>query len=250
VLDLTRVIAGPVATRYLAAHGADVLRIDPPGFEEVPALLPEVTAGKRCAALDLGSADGRSRFLELVARAHVLFDGLRPGALARMGLDRAELRAANPALVVVDHDAYGWSGPWAPRRGFDSLVQMSTGIAAAGAAAAGVDRPTPLPAQALDHGTGHLLAAAACRALTTGLGAGGTVDVRGSLVGASNLLRSLPGVESPPDAEDLLRSVPLERVSSAWGQLERVPPAGRIDGAPARWALDAGPLGRDPARFS
>ena len=85
VLDLTRVIAGPVATRFLAAYGADVLRIDPPGFAEVPALLPEVTPGKHCAALDLRLEADRARFLGLVRQAHVMVGGYRDGALQGLG---------------------------------------------------------------------------------------------------------------------------------------------------------------------
>lgn len=257
VLDLTRVIAGPVATRYLAGYGADVLRIDPPGFEEVGALLPEVTAGKRCAALDLARPADRRRFEALVARAHVVVGGLRPGALEGLGLGIDGLRAINPALIVVHHDAYGWSGPWQQRRGFDSLVQMSTGIAAAGAQAAGTDRPTPLPAQALDHGLGHLLAAGACRALTRLVRDGEATEVRGSLVGVSNVLRRLPaprpvspgGAEAAVAAPDL-GAVATVRGETAWGPLDRVPLAGRIAGASPRWPIPAGPLGRHEPTFA
>src|SRR5690606_9625911 len=101
VLDLTRVIAGPVATRFLAGYGADVLRIDPPGFAEVPALLPDTTVGKRCAWLDLTTVDGRQRFEALVASADVLVCGLRPGALDRLGFDTAALRERNPSLIIA-----------------------------------------------------------------------------------------------------------------------------------------------------
>lgn len=248
VLDLTRVIAGPVATRYLAAHGADVLRIDPPGFEEVAALLPEATAGKRCAALDLRTDEGRARFLHLVAQAHVLVTGLRPGAMAGLGLGTDELRASNPALITVAHDAYGWDGPWAGRRGFDSLVQMSTGIAAAGASAAGTDRPTPLPAQALDHGVGHLLAAGACRALTRLLATGATAEVRGSLVGAANVVLATPAPALEVAAPSI-EGARTERVQTAWGPMRHAPIAGWVEGQPAVLARPAGPLGRDEARF-
>ena len=192
VLDLTRVIAGPVGTRFLAAYGADVLRIDPPGFAEVPALLPETTAGKRTAALDLTTADGRAAFEGLVATADVLVTGLRADALARLGYDDGALAALNPALIVASLDAYGWDGPWRDRRGFDSLVQMSAGIAAAGAAAAGADKPVPLPVQALDHGCGYLIAAAVGRALTRRLTESVVNRIRVSLIGTANLLWSLP----------------------------------------------------------
>ena len=249
VLDLTRVIAGPVATRYLAGYGADVVRIDPPGFDEVPALLPEATAGKRCAALDLTAAGDRARFESLVGEAHVVVGGFRPGALAGLGFGADALRSINPSVITVTHDAYGWHGPWADRRGFDSLVQMSTGIAAAGAAAAGTDRPTPLPAQALDHGIGHLLAAATCRALTRLVVDGVAADVRGSLVGASNVVKATRALGAPPEGTSLA-DAPLEAGGTAWGPVARVPLAGRIDGVTPAWTIDAGPLGRHPASFT
>ncbi|CAN5799344.1 CoA transferase [soil metagenome] len=266
VLDLTRVIAGPVATRYLAAHGAEVLRIDPPGFAEVGALLPETTLGKRCASLDLRDAADRARFEVLVATAHVVVGGLRPGALDGLGYGPAGLRALNPSIVTVSHDAYGWGGPWAGRRGFDSLVQMSTGIAAAGTAAARSaadrpaavaagaaavgttvgadgDRPVPLPAQALDHGVGHLLAAATCRALTRLVQTGAAAAVQGSLVGAANHLLAAPvdgGLAAEPVSwpADLL--VPVD---TAWGPSRRVPLAGDIAAHPPSFAVAPAPLG-------
>ena len=131
VLDLTRILAGPVATRFLAAFGADVLRLDPPEWDE-PGVAPEVTLGKRCARLDLKDAGGRARFFALLAKADVIVHGYRPGALDAFGLGEAERRRARPGLIDVSLDAYGWSGPWAGRRGFDSLVQMSAGVAAEG----------------------------------------------------------------------------------------------------------------------
>ena len=248
VLDLTRVIAGPACTRFLAAHGADVLRIDPPGFEEVPALVPDTTVGKRCATLDLRAAAGRRRFLDLARGADVVVSGLRPGALDALGLGPDALRAHNPALVVAELDAYGWAGPWRERRGFDSLVQMSCGIAAAGAAAAGADRPTPLPAQALDHGTGYLVAAGVCRGLAERERGRGPATIRASLVGAANALVSLgpgDGAVPPPRWPDAV----FEEVATAWGRARRVRCPGRLAGRPSRWVLPAGPLGTHPAAF-
>jgi hypothetical protein len=249
VLDLTRVIAGPVATRYLAAYGAEVLRIDPPGFDEVPALLPEATAGKRCAPIDLRTVEGCERLLSLVEQAHVVVGGLRPGALAALGLGTEALRAVQPALITVAHDAYGWHGPWAGRRGFDSLVQMSTGIAAAGAAAAGVEHPVPLPAQALDHGIGHLLAAATCRALVRQAVDGVAADVRGSLVGAANVVLATPAPAGPAAAVTIA-DAPTEVVPTAWGPLRHAPLAGRVAGHEPTWAIGAGALGRHAPTFA
>ena len=165
VLDLTRVLAGPTATGVLAAWGADVLRIDPPGFTEVPAIVPITTAGKRTASLDLRTAADRRRLLGLIAEADVVVHGYRSDALGSIGLDPASWRSVRPGLVEVTLDAYGWTGPWADRRGFDSIVQHSVGITSVGRDAVGADQPVPLPCQALDHGCGWLLAAAAAAGL-------------------------------------------------------------------------------------
>lgn len=166
VLDLTRVLAGPVATRVLAMLGADVLRIDPPDWNE-PALEPDMTLGKRCARLDARTVDGRAELLALLTEADVLVHGYRPGALESMSLDVDTRRQLRPGLVEVQINAYGYTGPWAGRRGFDSLVQMSSGIADRGMRETSAQHPVPLPVQALDHATGWLAAAAALRGIST-----------------------------------------------------------------------------------
>ena len=154
--------------------------------------------------------------------------------------DLDALRRDNPSLIVARLDAYGWTGPWAGRRGFDSLVQMSTGIAAAGRAPGAVDGPpVPLPVQALDHSIGYLLAAGVLRALTRLRQSGRLTEVRGALVGAANVVLSLPG----PDAPDLATSVELLDDDTAWGPVRRVSVPTTIDGLTARWRHPAGPVG-------
>ena len=246
VLDLTRVIAGPMCTRLLAAYGAEVLRLDPPGFAEVPALLPETTAGKRTASADLRTAAGRAAFERLVAGADVLVTGLRADALDRLGYDDATLSALNPALIITSLNAYGWDGPWRDRRGFDSLVQMSCGIAAEGTAVAGADRPVPLPVQALDHATGYLLAAAVGRALTTRLTGQAVSRVRASLTGTANLLWSLPPSADLASQPSLPRrpEIALTQTQTAWGPARRAPLPGEIAGITPALRAEAGPLGR------
>ena len=169
VLDLTRVIAGPVATRFLAGFGADVLRIDSPDWNE-PALVPETTLGKRSARLDIRrDPDVLS---ELIAGADIVVHGYRADALDRLGFSDRELEAIRPGIVIARLNAYGWTGPWRDRRGFDSLVQFSSGIADTGRLVAGGERPVALPVQALDYATGFLTAAAAIVGLGTQLRAG------------------------------------------------------------------------------
>jgi hypothetical protein len=251
VLDLTRVIAGPICTTFLAAYGADVLRIDPPGFAEVPALLPETTAGKRRAFLDLGDAAQRATFLELVRGAHVLVTGYRSDALARLGLGADELRERNPGLAVAALDAYGWTGPWHERRGFDSLVQMSGGIAARGREVHRKDRPVPLPAQALDHATGYLLAAAVCRAVLA-LRGGRATSVRASLARTAKLLIDMGEGEDPFAPQPGAREVApwLETVPTAWGPLRRLRVPGEIAGVAPTRGPEPGPLGVHAPRWA
>lgn len=187
VLDCTRVLAGPVCTRFLAGFGADVLRIDPPGWNE-GIVVPEVTLGKRCATLDLHTEAGRARFRSLYRSADIFVHGLRPGALERLGLGEAERLQINPDTIDVTLNAYGWSGPWARRRGYDSLVQMSAGVAEAGMRASGATNPTPLPVQALDHATGYLMAASALRAIRVRKEMGTVLSAKLSLARTAYLL--------------------------------------------------------------
>lgn len=243
VLDLTRVIAGPVCTRFLAAYGADVLRVDPPGFAEVEALLPETTAGKRCAALDLAAPAGRKVFADLIEEADVIVSGLRPGALDRLGLGAEELAAINPSLINARIDAYGWQGPWRRRRGFDSLVQMSCGIAATDAG------PDPLPAQALDHATGYLMAAAIGHALARRERLGAVAQISCSLVGTANLLLAMEPPAGPDGMPEQLGALDTELTITEWGPASQVPVPNAIIGVEPRFGVGAGPLGRHEPRW-
>jgi hypothetical protein len=243
IVDLTRVIAGPVCTRFLAGYGADVVRVDPPGFEEPAGLLADSMAGKRRTVLDLRETGNRRAFEELLAGAHALVCGYRSDALARLGYSPEALRASNHGLVIASIDAYGWTGPWRGRRGFDSLVQMSCGIAARGAEMAGPSMPKPLPAQALDHGTGYLLAAAVCRALARQITSGEVTTARLSLARTARWLVDL-GETGDPAAKDFAPAdaAPwLEPARTPWGPVERVRCPGRIDGFRPSWA-EGGPF--------
>jgi hypothetical protein len=245
VLDLTRVLAGPVATRFLAGLGADVLRIDPPIWDE-PGVLPEVTLGKRCARIDLRQAGGRALVLGLLERADIVVHGYRPGALDSVGLGERVRQEVAPHVVDVSLNAYGWTGPWSSRRGFDSLVQMSAGIANAGMRRTGAAAPKPLPVQALDHATGYLLAAAALagwhQRLTTGAGS----TWRASLARTAALLvgAGAGNVEAriaPASEADEAAAVEV----SSWGPMRRLRPPVRTATAELRWDLPAGALGRE-----
>lgn len=228
VLDLTRVIAGPVATRTLAAHGAEVLRLDAPDRPELPLQAWDTLPGKRSALLDLHD---RSALDALLAGADVVVSGYRPGALDRFGLAPEALAERFPGLVVVTLSAWGHRGPWAGRRGFDSLVQAACGIAVA---EGGPDVPRALPAQVLDHATGYLGAAGALLALHAQRRDGGTHHVRLSLTGTAAWLHGLPRTDAA--IVDEIDPAPyLQELHAPDGRLTLAAPPGTLDGRGLTW---------------
>ncbi len=242
VLDLTRVIAGPVATRTLALLGADVLRVDTPERPELSDQHADTGFGKRSALLALDRAAERRTFEELLATADVVVTGYRPGALDRFGLSPAALAERRPGLVVASLSAWGGYGPWAGRRGFDSLVQVATGIAAV----EGTDeRPGVLPAQALDHGTGYLLAAAVLRALTERRTVGGTWHVECALARTAHWLCELPSQAAPEGT--YADGLHLAETESALGRLRYAKSPIAYAGGPADWRTAPGVWGADEA---
>lgn len=247
VLDLTRILAGPTASRLLAGFGADVLRIDPPGWDE-PAVVAEVTLGKRCARLDLRSAEGRHVFERLLADADILLHGYRADALERLGYDEPRRRELNPGLIDVGLNAYGWSGPWRDRRGFDSLVQMSTGIAREGMRWQQAEHPVPLPVQALDHATGYLMAAAAVRGYTERLHHGHGASARLSLARTARLLIERGTVSDDlPLAAETVEDLDALVEQTPWGPARRIKGPLQVGEAVMRWERGACTLGSDPA---
>jgi crotonobetainyl-CoA:carnitine CoA-transferase CaiB-like acyl-CoA transferase len=248
ILDLTRVLAGPVATRFLAGLGAEVLRIDPPWWDE-PVVVSEVALGKRCARLDLREPSNRDVFIQLLMEADVLIHGYRPEALTRLGFDAERRQKISPGLIDVTLDAYGWAGPWKGRRGFDSLVQMSSGIADTGMKQLNRTRPTPLPVQALDHSVGYFLAAAAMRGLTSRFEKGTGFEARTSLARMAALLIDHACDAHEPIAPEIPDDLSKNIEETAWGPARRIKPPVIIDGAPLRWDVPASALGSSEPKW-
>ncbi|TNJ47737.1 CoA transferase [Phaeobacter sp. B1627] len=238
VLDLTRVLAGPVSTRTLAGFGADVLRIDPPGWDE-PGGLPDIAPGKYMAQLDLRTDAGRARVKKLLSQADVLVHGYRPGALEALGLDLATRDAIAPNRVEVTLDAYGWTGPWALRRGFDSLVQMSSGLAHAGPHRAASEEPVPLPVQALDHATGYLMAAAILNTLSAAAAGQTVCTARLSLARMAEELAALPRHLDGPAIFGAAETDYTGHEVSGWGPARRLRPPLALPGCQMGWFLPA-----------
>ncbi len=225
VLDLSRVIAGPVAGRTLAAHGADVLLISGPDLPFIPWLTIDTGRGKLTSFVDLGSEQGRQVLRDLLAEADIFSQGYRPQSIAALGFSPEEAAKINPGIVYVSLSAYGHAGPWAGRRGFNSLVQTATGFNHAEGQAAGVDGPKELPAQMLDHATGYLMAFGAMMAKARQAREGGSWHVRVSLARTGQWLWNLGRVADGFKTADLKGETvkPLiEEIPSGFGPLQSV----------------------------
>ncbi len=246
VLDLTRILAGPVAGRTLAACGADVMLLNSPALPNIESIA-DTSRGKLSAHVELKTAEGRATLLALARESHVFLQGYRPGALAALGFGAEEMARAVPGLVHVSLSAYGSEGPWAGRRGFDSLVQTATGFNHAEAAAFGQVEPRPLPLQALDYAAGYLLAFGAQAALLRQRTEGGSWQVQVSLAGTGRWLRSLGRLAG---AALSLPRPPLdpylEEEDSGFGRLRVLRPALQLERTPVRFARPSVPPGTHP----
>lgn len=251
VLDLTRVIAGPVCGRTLASYGADVLQVSSPHLPNQPRLTMDTGLGKLSASLDLRRAEDAEQLRRLVAGCDVFCQSYRPGALARHGFSPDDVAHLRPGMVYVTLSAYGHSGPWRERRGFETLIQSTSGMAHEQGFGAGLDHPRHLPAQVVDHGTGYLAAFGALMALARRARDGGSYLVRVSLAQTACWVDGLGRVDgrgvrdlAPSDVDDL-----MAEMDTPFGRFRHVIPAARLAETPAFWARPAVPPGTHPAAW-
>lgn len=259
VLELSRVIAAPLAGKTLAAHGADVLWVTSPTLPDLPAIDREFGRGKRTIQLDIRSSSSpghKERLFELIRTCDVLIQGFRPGSLAAQGLSPEQLVALNPNIICANMSAFGPDGPWAGRRGFDSIVQTCSGMNVSEAEHYGQGEPArPTPCQALDHGAGYLLATGVCAALYRRAVEGGSYRVDVSLAGVMKYLRSLGQYEgrSGFDCADIVSPDQvdefLETRESGFGTLKAVRHSAVIEGCAPGWDFMPKPLGSDKAEW-
>ena len=254
VLDLTRILAGPVAGRCLAAYGAEVMLVNGPHLPNIEAIA-DTSRGKLSALIDLREAAGRAQLDDLLGTAQVFLQGYRPGALADLGLSAQALALRRPGIVVASISAYGQhspAGPWDSRRGFDSMVQTTTGFNLAEAEAAGSAQPQALPMQILDYAAGQLLAFGVQAALWRQARQGGSWQVQVSLAGIGSWLRSLGR-----QADGLAAVRPslkpwLEDSTCGFGPggqaatLRAMRHAAEFSATPARWSRPSMPPGSHP----
>jgi crotonobetainyl-CoA:carnitine CoA-transferase CaiB-like acyl-CoA transferase len=244
VLDVTRVLAGPTASRTLAEHGADVLRVGTTSLPDNEDMMRDTGFGKRSCALDLHDADDAATLRALVTDADVFVQGYRPGAMDHLGFGPERLAELRPGIVAVSISAFGHAGPWAARRGFDSVIQAANGIAHRSADADGT--PRFAPANPLDYVTGYLAAAGALAAVRRRATEGGSWLVRVSLARTGALLAALPdtdavGTDLPEERLNELMTV----TETPFGRLRHLAPVAELDVTPAAWDRPSVPLDHD-----
>ena len=246
VLDLSRVIAGPVAGRTLAVHGADVMLISSPDLPAIPWLAIDTGRGKLTSFIDLRREQGKATLHGLLSQADIFSQGYRPASIAALGFSPQDAARISPGIVYVSLSAYGRAGPWAERRGFDSLVQTSTGFNHAEGQAAGIGGPKELPEQILDHATGYLMAFGAMMARLRQSKEGGSWHVRVSLAQTGgwlwNLGRIADGLQTEDIKSDEVKPF-VEESSSGYGPMRAVSHSAMLSETPAFWTRPAMPLG-------
>jgi crotonobetainyl-CoA:carnitine CoA-transferase CaiB-like acyl-CoA transferase len=177
VLDLTRILAGPICARTLAENGADVLMVAAEHLPQVPEHVMDTSHGKRSTFLNLGKSEDVATIKKLVRSADVFSQGYRPGIMDKLGMTPEALARERPGLIYVSISAYGHGGPFSNRGGWEQIAQCATGICLDN----GDERPKLLPASACDYTTGYNGAYGVLLALARRAREGGSYHVRVSL---------------------------------------------------------------------
>jgi crotonobetainyl-CoA:carnitine CoA-transferase CaiB-like acyl-CoA transferase len=254
VLDLTRVLAGPTCAKALAEHGADVLKISGPHLPHSGEVEIDTGLGKLSAFLDLRRSADTDTLLSLVrdGRCDVFSQSYRPESLARRGLDVETLAALRPGIVCVELSAWGRAGPWAHRRGFDTVVQCVSGMAAIHGSEAA---PRTMPVSAIDYVSGYLMAFGAMVALGRRAREGGSWRVRVSLARTGKWIvdRGLLDVDTIANVPKELPEDEIARFTvqtpSSLGSIRHLLPVARMSETPPRWERSPAALGHAAAAW-
>jgi len=251
VVDITRVLAGPTGARTLAEHGADVMKVTAEHLPNLGYQEWDTGHGKLSTRLDMRKPDDLATLRKLISEADVFSQGYRPGSLGARGLSPEELAKLRPGLVYVSLSAFGHTGPWAGRRGFDTVVQTVSGMTTRQTEVVPGKKPGPdfYPVSAIDYCTGYLMAFGAMVALGRRAQEGGSWLVRISLAQVGKWLvdlgevgaAELKGVPTEFDLAELDRWSMVTETPS--GPLRHLKPAVQLSETPARWARPSVPLG-------
>jgi len=238
VLDLTRVLAGPTCGRTLAALGADVLHVRGPSVPFVPAFVIDTGHGKRQAHCDFSDPEALGELRRVAVSADVVVQGYRPGVVEKYGLDEQSLRVEGFAGVYGSVSAYGPTGPWADRAGWEQLAQSTSGLCGD---PLGDRKPEMLPAAVTDYTTGFVAAGAVVRAVADQLRDGLQRRVETSLCQTAAWFVRVGDDVDVSDAQVV--SPTLVRTETEFGTLDHLGPCFSIDGLDIGWQWPTAPLG-------
>jgi crotonobetainyl-CoA:carnitine CoA-transferase CaiB-like acyl-CoA transferase len=239
VLDLTRVLAGPTCARTLAEHGADVLKITAAHLPDSGAIELDTGLGKLAAHLDLRTAEGAETLQKLLGGADVFSQSYRPGALAARGFSPEDAARLRPGIICVSLNAWGQSGPWRSRRGFDSIVQAVSGMAYASGDGS---KPRLMPCSAIDYVSGYVMAFGAMAALARRAREGGSWLVRVALARTGKWIVDRGAVDAAAAPAEEMPGLLMHTRSPA-GLISHLKPVVQLSETPARWARPPVPLG-------
>lgn len=243
-LDLTRILAGPIAARTLAEHGADVLMVGADGLPQVPEYVVDTSHGKRSCFLDLKTAEGRAQLQKLVARADIFSQGYRPGILADHGFGPEELAQRRPGLIYLSISCFGSDGPLSHRAGWEQIGQAVTGICQDGSP----EGPKRLPAAACDYATGYLGAYGVLLALARRAREGGSYHVRVSLCQSGMFIYRQGQLDNVPNSSDVgpdvINQIRIETTGAA-GRFRHLGPVLNLSETRPHWVRSTPALGAD-----
>lgn len=255
VVDLTRVLAGPTCARTLAEHGAEVMKVTAPHLPSLGYQEADTSHGKLSTHLDLRQAADLATLKGLIGQADVFSQGYRPGTLAARGLSPEALAALRPGIVYVSLSAFGHLGPWAQRRGFDTVVQTVSGMTLRQTEVVPgkeAGKPEFYPVSAIDYCTGHLMAAGAMLALNRRAREGGSWLVRISLAQVGRWIVDLGEVDGAAARAAPAEFAPAEldawsmETDTPMGRLRHLAPVVGLSETPPRWARPSVPNGYHP----
>lgn len=253
VLDLTRILAGPITGRTLAEHGADVLLVTGKDLAQTPEHVRDTSHGKRSAFLDIGNPGELAQLRDLTRSADIFINGFRPGRLEAHGMGATDLVALRPGLIYVTISCYGSGGPLSERAGWEQVAQAATGICHTYGEIIGAGQPKLVFAPVCDYTTGYLGALGTLIALGRRAREGGSYHVQVSLCQSSMFIQRRGILEGFLDApqcltEDELAELHVEG-QSGYGLLRTLGPALKMSETPTYWARSSPAPGSDKAEW-
>jgi len=247
-LDLTRILAGPIAARTLAENGADVLMVTANGLPQIKEHVIDTSHGKRSTFLNLKSAEDAATLRNLIKNTDVFSQGYRPATMANLGFAPEDLASLRPGIIYVSISCFGADGPFSHRAGWEQVAQTVTGICHDN----GDESPRLLPGAACDYTTGYLGAYGALLALARRAREGGSYHVRVSLCQSGMFIYRRGQLDGEIKGEGIndteFESMSLQS-DTVHGPLRHLKPILQLSETPTRWDLPTPQLGGDQAHW-